>query len=75
MEKERISSNIKQWTINPFEKYQDIISEDDGVLEASSMMSMVLNILICMHPENLDNLYLDKLFQMEIAPSIIADLG
>ena len=30
-----ISADINQWTINLFEKYQDIISEDDGILETS----------------------------------------
>ena len=30
-----ISADINQWTINLFEKYQDIISEDDGILDTS----------------------------------------
>ena len=33
------------------------------------MMSMVFNILIFMHLENLDSLYLEKLFQMEMVLS------
>ena len=30
-----ISADINQWTVNLFEKYQDIISEDDGILDTS----------------------------------------
>ena len=35
MDQKQISLQINQWTINLFEKYQDIIGEDDGILEAS----------------------------------------
>jgi len=30
-----LTANINQWTINLFEKYQDIIGEDDGILDTS----------------------------------------
>ena len=30
-----LTADINQWTINLFEKYQDIISEDDGILDTS----------------------------------------
>lgn len=33
--KANLTADINQWTINLFEKYQDIIGEDDGILEAS----------------------------------------
>lgn len=31
------NADINRWTVNLFEKYQDIISDDDGILDASSI--------------------------------------
>ena len=28
-------ANINQWTVNLFEKYKDIVSSDDGILDAA----------------------------------------